>query len=164
MTLTTSAKRPDLSKIEITTIKIDWRKFDGERYLDEIPIQIRKSYQSLSYPTGTTIRIRSLRDDWVSSEILDLYRELRRLISPIQTKSPSQDKELFPFSIYLDVSQLKERIPLALDREAAEKEIKIEPAPILDSADYEVTGKFSAEGVFSGEIKFNAVGEPYSEK
>ncbi|MEE1895669.1 sensor histidine kinase [Pseudomonas otitidis] len=164
MTLTTSAIRLDLSKIEITTIKIDWSKFDGERYLDEIPIQIRKSYQSLKYPTGTTIRIRSLRDNWVSNEILDLYRELRRLISPIQIKSLDQEKSPLPFSIYLDVSQLNEKIPLALGSEAKEKEIKIEPAPILDSADYEVTGKFSAAGKFSGEIKFNAVGEPYSEK
>jgi len=168
MTLSTSALSKDKSHIEVTTLKIDWKKFDEERYLDQIPIQIRRSRKGANYPTGTCIRIRELRDPWVASEILELYRELRRLISPIQTKQTKQKetkKSSLDFSILLDISTLpKKNIPLALMEDAQLGALKIVPAPILDSADYEVIGTFDANGRFRGEMKFNALGEPFSEK
>jgi len=168
MTLSTSAMSADGTYVELTTIRIDWKKFDGERYLDQVPIQIRMGRRDISHPTGTCIRIRELRDKWISTEILELYRELRRLISPIQKKI-ALDKENQPksppdFSIYLDLLQLHERtIPVAILEDSKKGPIKILPAPILDSADYEVTGKFDSSGRFIGEMKFNALGKPFSE-
>lgn len=168
MTLTTSAINADASGVEVTTIRIDWSKFNGENYLDQVKIRIKKTTEKPGHPTGTRIRIRRLRDNWVSNEILELYRELKRVISPIHKKEleaeASDNRSLKPFSIFLDVSQLTGRIPLVLGDAARTSEIKIEPAPILDSAHYEVTGDFDNNGKFIGEIRFNAVGEPYSER
>lgn len=168
MTLSTSAISADRKSVEITTLRIDWKKFDGERYLDQVPIQLRRSRKDLGYPTGTCIRIRELRDKWVSNEILELYRELRRLISPIQksTKISTQVKvkNTLNFDIFLDLSSLdKKLIPTSIFKDAESGALRILPAPILDSADYEVTGKFDKSGKFTGKMKFNALGEPFSE-
>ena len=168
MTLSTSAISTDGTHVEITTLRIDWKKFDGERYLDQVPIQIRRSRRKLNYPTGTCIRIRELRDKWVSTEILELYRELRRLISPIQKNSETsktpKEKKILGFSIYLDLSMLNEKtIPVSLSDDSKKGPLKILPAPILDSADYEVVGKFDKAGKFIGKMIFNALGKPFSE-
>lgn len=168
MTLSTSAISADETHVEITTLRIDWKKFDGERYLDQVPIQIRRSKKDLNHPTGTCIRIRELRDKWVSTEILELYRELRRLISPIQKKrvppKTSDSKDVLSFNIYLDLSSLDEKtVPFSLSEESRKGPLRILPAPILDSADYEVIGKFDKTGKFVGEMKFNALGKPFSE-
>ncbi|CAN2977074.1 MULTISPECIES: sensor histidine kinase [Pseudomonas] len=168
MTLSTSAISIDKKHVEITTLRIDWKKFDGERYLDQVPIQIKRSIRDLDYPTGTCIRIRELRDKWVSNEILELYRELRRLISPIQknTTNPANENanNLLSFDIFLDLCSLdKKLLPTSIFNESENGPLKILPAPILDSADYEVTGRFDKFGKFTGEMKFNALGEPFSE-
>lgn len=168
MTLTTSALNVETNQVELTTVRVDWNLFNGESYLDQIPIQIRRSVQKPDYPTGTKIRIRDLRDPWVSNEIMELYRELRRLISPIESKDKSDSAERkkreLPFSIFLDLSDLSEKsIPLPLNEKKNNHITEIKPAPILDSADYEVVGKFDSAGKFSGTIKFNAVGKSYTE-
>jgi len=167
MTLSTSAPSADQSHVEVTTLRVDWKKFDGERYLDQVPIQVRRSKRELGYPTGTCLRIRELRDEWVATEILELYRELRRLISPIQKDTDKTKKDVknpLPFSIYFDISTLGTKyLPHSIYDAAKSGPLKILPTPILDSADYEVVGSFDKEGKFVGTMKFNALGKPYSE-
>jgi signal transduction histidine kinase len=165
MTLTTSALTEDGESTEVTAVKIDWKEFDAQNYLDDVKIQIRRNIESENYPSGTTVRIRELRDNWYSKEISDLNIELRRLISPTKKDAHSEDQNSTnEFSIYLDLSQtLESSRPISLDYETVNDVIKIEPAPILDSADYEVIGFFDKEGNFSGEMTFHSLGEPYSE-
>ncbi|MBI6681672.1 sensor histidine kinase [Pseudomonas viridiflava] len=165
MTLTTSSLDVEKRTVEITTVKINWKEFDGEKYLDQVPIQIRRSLKPANYPTGTRIRIRNLRDEWVSNEILDLYRELRRLVSPLEKETSDTSLPLSnAFSIYIDLTKaLPSSIPTSLIDTAAKTPKKIEPAPILDSADYVVTGEFDNNGIFTGEMTFNALGKPFTE-
>ncbi|WP_232002920.1 ATP-binding protein [Pseudomonas cerasi] len=166
MTLVTAALSEDKLSVEITTVRINWKSFDGEKYLDQVPIQIRKSFRPPDHTTGTTIRIRNLRDEWVSNEILELYRELRRLVSPLKKEDAKSSSHSIPkFSIYLDLTKaFKKSIPLPLIDTAGKTPTKIEPAPILESADYVVTGEFDNSGKFEGLMTFNALGKPFSEK
>lgn len=165
MTLSTSALSKDKDSIEVTTVRINWKEFDDDKYLDQVPIQIRRSFKSLDTPTGTCIRIKDLRDEWVSSEILELYRELRRLVSPLEKEKETKNKNsASAFSIFLDLTKiLKISIPVPLIDIAHTAPIKIEAPPILDSADYVVTGEFDEAGYFTGSMTFNALGTPFSE-
>ncbi|MFC6691463.1 ATP-binding protein [Pseudomonas lini] len=167
MTLTTSAATADGRNTEITTVKIDWKEFDAQNYLDDVRIQIRRSLRPRDYPTGTTVKIKELRDNWISKEIADLNIELRRLISPIKkedTEENIQPNSENGFSIYLDLRRaLKTSKPITFDHDTETEVLKVEPAPILDSADYEVIGTFDEDGTFSGDMRFHSLGEPYSE-
>ncbi|MBC3776160.1 ATP-binding protein [Pseudomonas sp. SWRI99] len=167
MTLTTAARAKDNTSTEVTTVKIDWKDFDAQNYLEDVRVQIRRSSKPNDHPTGTTVRIKELRDNWISKEISDLNIELRRLISPIKKETKSNEEQINKqddFSIFLDLSEsLESSRPLSFDYDATDNILKVEPAPILDSADYEVVGSFDNEGNFKGEMTFHSLGEPYSE-
>lgn len=164
MTLATSALSEDKKHTELTIVKIDWKQFDTQNYLDDVQIKIRRCIRKKTYPTGTKIRVRELRDQWNSKEISDLNIELRRLISPVKNSQTDQKDKANPFTIFLDLMDYPTKFhPVSTDKDFKLEKIKVEAAPILESADYEVLGTFDSDGNFKGEMRFHATGDANSE-
>jgi len=82
-------------KVEITTkqkgtklystLEVDWSRFEGVDQLEfsKIPVQIETREDiNNSVPTGTVIKITSLRDKWDRESLLRLKRSLTKLVSP----------------------------------------------------------------------------------
>lgn len=134
--------------------KLDWNIFEQTRYLDDVSFSIKTSVSS--GPAGTKLNISSLRDVWSEAGVKRLYRELRRLVSPI---GDNADR---PFKIILDLSScnlqncgfdgasLFGSSDQSTDSTKPYEPYEITPFPMLSACDYEVEGIFDENGVFEG--------------
>lgn len=154
------------SLLEVLIPELNWNVFDGDTYLSDVSIDYLT--QEAAPPTGTTIEISDLSEDWTETKLSRLYLELRRLISPLQ----QNDKD--KFSIYLDLSECtkatvgfdglsvlgKANDPGSSDDAVdTKKAFEVQPFPILTSSDYEVSGYFDAAGRFHGTMQIRRAGQ-----
>lgn len=154
------------SRVEVLIPELNWSMFDGDTYLSDVSIDYMTQESTL--PTGTTIEISELSEDWTEPKLARLYLELRRLISPLQQND--QDK----FSIYLDLSACTKETagfdgwtvlgtthdPDDTDGNSdPKKAYEVQPFPILTSSDYEVSGHFDVAGRFHGTMQIRRAGQ-----
>lgn len=73
-------------------VKIDWKAFEKDDLLENIPIKIieRDSQYFDETETGTRIIIRNLKNTWSRGTIRDLHRSINSLNSPFETKEAFQ--------------------------------------------------------------------------
>jgi signal transduction histidine kinase len=151
--------------VEVLIPELDWNLFSGETYLADISIDYL--LQETTAHSGTTIEISQLNEKWTKDKLLKLHRELRRVISPLD--SDPSDK----FGIYLDVSECTEQTAgfdgvelLGFKRPDLMNlssfvipEFEVLPFPLLDTSDYEVSGHFESDGQFRGTIEIKRAGQ-----
>jgi len=89
-----SSTRLDME--EKVQMGFDWELFEDQREtkLNEVPIAY--TYQKKSYKKGVILEISGLRDLWTESEVKNLEKRLRGLLSPFS------DLNTYPFKIILD--------------------------------------------------------------
>ncbi|WP_373653313.1 ATP-binding protein [Schlesneria sp. DSM 10557] len=142
---------------------IDWNAFETAEYLDQIRIPADTSLDSA--PTGTSLHITELRDDWTEATIRSLHYELRRLISPIRESSDV-------FRMFLDLSRctrenagfdghalMRELAPSTPSDASVDELAEVSPFPVLDAADYHVDGIFDESGHFDGSMTIARAGQ-----
>lgn len=68
-------------------LKIDWRKFEKDEYLDSIKIELveRTPIIFQEGKTGTHIIIKSLRTNWTRGMVREVYRSIMALNSPFES-------------------------------------------------------------------------------
>lgn len=153
----------DGKKVEVLLPELDWDLFNGDAFLSDISIDYLT--QDTEQPAGTTIEITRLNESWTADKLLRLYRELRRLVSPIDRNT--DDK----FGIYLDVSECTKEttgfdglealgLRPSVDKSHAAAEFEVTPFPLLSTSDYEVSGYFDLDGHFRGTIEIRRGGQP----
>lgn len=146
------------TRLEETTVQVNWEDFSADKYLDAVDIPVTKktkAHDSKSV-TGVEITIKGLRDVWSKSKLERLIKELRRVASPSLTEGS--------FVIHLDVTELTKESAgfdgmellsqLNFDYGAPEAEQKdptaIIPFRVYEHADYSLDGAFDQSGMFSG--------------
>lgn len=126
---------------ETTTLKIDWEEFEKNTYLEDVDILIEKT--KTKEKNGTKLEIVGNEKhllEWGDKQIDNLKRDLRRLISPIYEKEISNDFKIkFKFGNFPSENY-------------SNKEIGIDPFPILEAFDYRIFGQVSEDG--EAKLKF----------
>ncbi len=77
-------------------VKIDWRDFEHQRYLSDVPVQINENKHSVHFKngkTGTFIHIENLRSNWNRRMVREAYRAIGSLTSPFDNSIYSNEKE-----------------------------------------------------------------------
>ena len=131
-------KLETVSKNVKTTLSIDWSDFVEGKYLDEILIDISTSYDTLNQ--GSTFSIEGSTDRlilWNDSEIEYLIKELRKLLTPMDSGTNNKNEDKFEIII-----KFKEFISDVHKNET----IIIEPLPLLDYYDYRISGRILQDG------------------
>lgn len=136
---------------ETTTIEIDWKQFDNAhesdvKYLDEIEIVYKNKKTSLSHGTKIEIYSPIIRDYnektksvikeriiWTQKDYENLLKELRNLLLPLEKNTNDT------FEITLRYKGL-ERFDFK------DEEFEIEPFPLLDLYDYQISGHINKNG------------------
>ncbi|OIQ99430.1 sensor protein FixL [mine drainage metagenome] len=144
--------------------ELDWNIFDKARYLDDVAFSVETTVTQ--GPTATILRIFSLRDDWAEEAITRLHHELRRLVSP------SESKEGEPFKIVLDLSRCNKEnsgfdgssfVELSGGEEqggkVSDEPYEVRPFPVLEACDYAVDGIFDESGTFEGTMTIRRAGK-----
>lgn len=144
--------------------ELDWAWFEDDRYLSDVSIDF--SEEQTTDPTGTRIEIIGLREAWSKEKMERLIVELRRLISPIQTRNVDN-----PFRIILDLSECTgpscgfDGPALLAGGEGSDQDsdgpkgVEIAPLPLLASSDYLVEGYFDEAGEFHGKMEIRRAGK-----
>ena len=138
-----------------TTLILDMEELESTEFLDELNLEV--AVEDTGKTNGTIIEIEkdnvSANDVmaiWTSKQLHKLLVELRSLISPEDIYQAASDQG---FSINYDAFEIKlifQDFPLS---EYANREIKIEPFPVLDLYDYRISGTVNAEGTATLEFK-----------
>lgn len=164
----TCASRLESKQLEVSRVEVDWNDFERRKYLDEVEIGIQSRAGAEGEPTGVHLDIRDLRDAWTGKQLELLVRELRRLVSPRDTRESA-------FRIFLDLSAFQKDVD-GLDGPAlvsgalaalSDPDTEIDPTEIrpfsLDNVyHYMVQGEFDQEGAFSGTFtNVRADGQPH---
>ena len=159
--------QPDQDTYERTRIaELDWNRFERIKYLDDVSFPVETSITQ--DPTGTLLKISSLRDDWSETAITRLHHELRRLVSPIENGVSK------PFKIVLDLSKCTKEncgfdgpsiVDSSGEAEHTSEPYEVRPFPMLEACDYAVDGVFDESGTFDGTMTIRRAGtEPESIK
>jgi signal transduction histidine kinase len=163
----TSVSIRDGKRAAVLIPEIDWNLFSGDAYLSDISIDYLT--QDTDERSGTIIEISQLNEAWSAQKLERLYRELRRLISPLDASA--DDK----FGIYLDLADCNRensgfdgiellgfRHPSSVEPDHASSpppEFEVVSFPFLDTSDYEVVGCFDTQGEFHGTIEIRRAGQ-----
>lgn len=136
-----------------TTAEIDWDIFNKVDYLDQIDIKVENETLSVG-DQGTILKIYGSEEyfeSWTKDNIRILEFELKKLISPLDSKKND-------FKIYLkisgaDTSTLNDEI---FQEQSSFREIK--PFPIVDFYDYRIHGEIGSDG--KGKLTYSCQKEP----
>lgn len=136
-----------------TTAEIDWDIFNKVEYLDQIDIKVENETLSVGNQ-GTILKIYGSDEyfeSWTKDNIRILEFELKKLISPLDSKKND-------FKIYLkisgaDTSTLNDEI---FQEQSSFREIK--PFPIVDFYDYRIHGEIGSDG--KGKLTYSCQKEP----
>ncbi|WP_411683295.1 sensor histidine kinase [Aeromonas caviae] len=140
----------------------DWTQFDDdELYLDEVQFYSHSrpaeniistwrlanlpTYIDKQNPTGTVLKMLSLKDAWDVKDFKELQRGLSRLVSPFSGKSD--------FNIYLSPPESSSNV-----------EIKIQPPELIKYPHYSINGKVNADGSYNFDIIVEYQGKAHSFK
>ncbi|WP_294614052.1 ATP-binding protein, partial [uncultured Roseovarius sp.] len=161
----TSTVRSSEESTAVLIPELDWSIFSDDVYLADIAIDYL--VQAVDEPTGTTIEIIELHENWTKERISKLYAELRRLLSPFSASHEKSDD----FSVFLDLSEC-DRNSTGFDpeeildgSEAAQAHVsyrgggrRVHPFPLLSACDYELSGTFAPDGSFEGSFTVHRAG------
>lgn len=130
---------------EKNTVYVEWKNFEQAEYLDDVEVLVET--QSTNLPSGTILTITGNDEkvkEWGLNEIQKLKFELKKLISPVATTlSDIADKDSMLIRLtYDDFSGNKKVL----------QEDKIEPFPIFELFDYQISGYINNDG--KGELTF----------
>ena len=135
-----------------TTLLVNWCDFENAEYLSDVDILIETS--GTNEPHGTKILItgeREFLEEWTEKQFLNLKRELKKLMTPLQsTKIINNPK----FNIFLDISGFG-----SIDTVNE----KIEPFPLIDLFDYKITGTVKEDGTGKLEYEIQKIKNAESE-
>lgn len=149
--LETTAYDPSLKSNQTLKIyDINWDDFLTKTYISDVSFNCEIA--SPRPKTGTKLKITSLQDNWTKQRLENLHTELRRLMSPLETK--------YDFKIFLDLSFCTMEScgfdgfelfhsNVSLKTPAAEHYL-VKSYPLLRACDYEVEGEFDKKGKFKG--------------
>ena len=93
-----SISNRSMTRAEVLIPELDWSIFNDETYLADVAIDYLT--QSSELPTGTTIEITELAEEWPAAKVSSLHVELRRLVSPFEQGTGPNG-----FKIFLDLSE-----------------------------------------------------------
>lgn len=127
---------------QTTTALIDWGKFQGDGFLDEISLEY-ESTPNTTLSSGTTITIFNIdpEQDWSEDNFKKLHTRLARLTSPFSNSQlPGEKKD---FSINLEIPGKPEYSG------------KIQPPEITQNPIYKLVGKLKIDGKFNRKIFFH---------
>lgn len=117
-----------------TELKINWNDFSGNKYLDEILIDI------ISMPTttnsGTVFKISGSAEkleQWNDDELEFLIKELRKLLTPIEQDADDIFNICIVFKNFIS-DKYKNR------------KVEIKPLPLIDYYDYRIFGHLYPDG------------------
>ncbi|HHQ2479276.1 TPA: sensor histidine kinase [Bacillus cereus] len=130
-----------------TIANIDWKEFERKKFLKDVKILVTSEETKL--PNGTTLNIsggQEYIDLLTDKEIKNVLKELRKLVSPLDSKIDNSFNISVEFIDFYEAGFKNEKI-------------KIEPFPILEFYNYRLTGTISGEG--HADLKFeNAYKSP----
>lgn len=124
-----------------TTAEIDWDVFNKVEYLDQININVENETLSKG-SQGTILRIYGgdeYFETWTKDNIRSLEFELKKLISPLDSKKND-------FKVYLKIISDNDLIS---ENDVFKEKIEfseIKPFPIVDFYDYRIRGEISSNG------------------
>ncbi len=125
------------------TLEVDWTKYQtADKYLEEIPLELRVQSDTSAGNEGTTLLITELIDRWDERRVKRLLRELRLLLSPL----PREIQEDFEIRLDLRESDLREWPHV-------DEVQSIEPYPIPEVADYIVSAEIATDGSYRFQYK-----------
>lgn len=150
-------KATNAKRLREVTVEINWADFAAERYLDDVDIPVSSRTLSVGQKeeTGVTLSITELRDVWTQTRVINLIKELRRVITPMDAGDT--------FNIHLDLSSFteetagfngvelfkKQNVDFASGQETSSMDL-IVPFRLQEHGDYSLTGAFDAQGAFKG--------------
>ncbi|WP_426223575.1 sensor histidine kinase [Psychrobacter sp. DWR1-2-3] len=122
---------------EKTTIMVDWREFESDKFLSDIELLIENEDGNFKPRTTIEILAKDIDDDlkksyWNQDELENLISELRKLLSPFQ------EYENDSFQISIEVINA----PFDFIKE----KISVESYPIIEFYDYRIFGNISDNG------------------
>lgn len=164
MALTSTVQTKE-SNVAVLIPELDWSIFSDDVYLSDIAIDYL--VQAVEEPTGTTIEVIELHEEWTKERLAKLYNELRRLLSPFSASHENCED----FSVYLDLSDCDsdsagfdpEEIfaqagPDLPDGPYSGQGRRVHPFPLLSTCDYELSGSLAADGSFEGSFTIHRAG------
>ncbi|PPD40108.1 MAG: ATP-binding protein [Methylobacter sp.] len=138
-----------------TTLILDMEELESTEYLDQLNLEV--AVEDTGNSAGTIIEIEKdhvsandVKEIWTQKQIHKLLVELRSLISPEEVYKAASDQG---FVINYDAFEIKlifQDFPLD---EYANREIRIDPFPVLDLYDYRISGTVNFEGLAALEFK-----------
>lgn len=126
-----------ISQNHQTYLTIDWDQFMETKYLDEVLVDITTSATTQS--NGTKFDIYGSEEKlklWNDNEIGFLHKELRKLLTPIDSDAQSNTDV---FNITLQFEQFG-------NSKYANSIMEISPLPLLDYYDYRISGAINSDG------------------
>ena len=121
-----------------TSLSINWNDFTEDKYLDEIEIDISSS--AVFESNRTTFNIEGSKEkleQWNDDEIEYLIKELRKLLTPIDSSKINNEEDRFEITLkFIDFASTKYN----------NEEITIKPSPLIDYYDYRVFGVIYPNG------------------
>jgi len=128
----------------VTSVLLDWGKFDDESYLEDISVEF-ETYSNKHFPTGTKLTVEGTDETaWDEDAFNELHSRLSRLISPFS--------EISDFDINL-------KLPSIPDLSGT-----IEPPIFLSDPHYMFRGNVDQEGNIKGHIYFSEPGTKKTSK
>ncbi len=131
-----------------TSLILDMEELENTAYLDQLDLEV--SVEDTGNEKGTVIEIEKdnvsasdVRSIWTQKQLQKLLVELRSLISPEEIYKIASEHG---FEINYDTFVIRlifENFPQA---EFSNREITIEPFPVLDLYDYQISGTVDAQG------------------
>ena len=122
-----SLKLETISNKIKTSVTIDWNEFGKYEYLDEVLFEIKEEPTSAGNGTKLTITGHgNYLFDWNEETILDLMKDLRRLINPFKKESD--------FKIFLEFGDF-------YIKKYEHEKYEIQPIEVLDSSLYRLKGE-----------------------
>lgn len=136
------------SKKETTSFLLDMNELDKIEYLDQLELNIKT--EKTSKDDGTVIdiykeniSIEDVQNIWTSRQIHKLLVELRSLIAPEEVFKVAKAQG---YKIEHDKFKIKLVFTDFPNTQYSNREIKIEPFPVLDLYDYKISGRIDAKG------------------
>ena len=159
MALTSTVQTTERN-VAVLIPELDWSIFSDDVYLSDIAIDYL--VQTVEEPTGTTIEVIELHEEWTKERLAKLYSELRRLLSPFSASHEKSED----FAVYLDLSDCgigSDEIFDEVDTGPADTSYsglghRVHPFPLLSTCDYELSGTLKADGSFEGSFTIHRAG------
>jgi signal transduction histidine kinase len=138
-----------------TSLILDMDELEQKDYLDEVSLDVY--VQETGKEKGTVIEIEKdnvtaddVKSIWTKKQLHKLLVELRTLISPEEVHKAASERGFDIAYDSFDIKLIFHNFPL---NEFSNREIKIEPFPVLDLYDYRISGTVDNKGNASLEYK-----------